>query len=282
MIIEKEWLVKRIANKDISIVDCRFDLQNKELGKQQYDKDHLPNAVYFHLEEDLSGEVKVHGGRHPLPDLELFKQKLEAAGISNDSTVVVYDSGEGVFAGTFAARFLWMMKYVGHENVMILNGGYSKWKEAGYPLVDTTPVLAKGIYTIHVQEEMLATYERVKDFTITRPKDTILIDSREYNRYAGIEESIDRIAGHIPGAVNEPFMEGLENGLFLAKEGQQLRFKHLGRDKVLIVYCGSGVTASPNYIALKEAGFDDVKMYVGSYSDWVSYEDNPVEKVEKH
>ena len=280
MIVEKEWLVKRMGNENFSIVDCRFDLSNKEYGKQQYNHGHLPNAIYFDLELDLSGEVKNHGGRHPLPDLEQFKLKLEKAGISNDSIVIVYDSGEGTFAGAFAARFLWMMKYVGHEKVMILNGGYSKWVESGYPIESEIPTVTESTYTIHVQEKMLATYELVKDFTLTRPKQTVLIDSREYKRYAGIEELVDRLPGHIPGAINEPFMEGLKDGCFVSKEEQEIRFKHLDRNKTLIVYCGSGVTASPNYVALKEAGYENVKLYVGSYSDWVSYEDNPVEKVE--
>ena len=277
MIVEKEWLVKRMGNEDFSIIDCRFDLNNKGYGKQQYNHGHLPDAIYFHLEDDLSGEVKNHGGRHPLPNLEQFKAKLEKAAISNDSTVIVYDGGEG----TFAARFLWMMKYVGHEKVMILNGGYSKWEEAGYPIESEIPIVSKSSYNIHVQEKMLATYELVKDFTETRPKQTVLIDSREYKRYAGIEELIDRVPGHIPGAINEPFMEGLKDGYFLSKEEQELRFKHLDRNKTLIVYCGSGVTASPNYIALKEAGYENVKLYIGSYSDWISYEDNPVGKIEK-
>lgn len=276
MIVEKEWLVKKMGNEDVSIVDCRFDLNDKAYGKQQYDQGHLPNAIYFHLEEDLSGEVKKHGGRHPLPDLEQFKIKLEKAGISNDRTVIAYDRGEGAFA----ARFLWMMKYVGHEKVMILNGGYSKWEEAGYPIESDIPSVSKSTYTIHVQEKMLATYDLVKNFTLTKPEQTVLIDSREYKRYAGLEELIDRVPGHIPGAINEPFMAGFKDGYFLSKEEQDLRFNHLDRDKTLIVYCGSGVTASPNYIALKEAGFENVKLYVGSYSDWISYEDNPVEKIE--
>lgn len=281
MIIEKEWLVKRLGDDHLSIIDCRFELQNIEYGRQQYGISHLPNAIYFHLEDDLSGEIKKHGGRHPLPDLEQFKLKLEKAGISNDSAVVVYDSGEGTFAGAFAARFLWMMKYIGHEKVMILNGGFSKWKEAGYPIECKEPSVTESTYNVHVQENMLATYELVKDFTLTRPKGTLLIDSREYKRYAGIEEPVDRIAGHIPGAINEPFMEGVKDGIFLAAEKQVSRFKHLDRNKTLIVYCGSGVTASPNYVALKEAGYKNVKLYVGSYSDWVSYVDNPVENVEK-
>lgn len=281
MIVEKEWLVKRLGNDNLSIIDCRFDLQNKEYGKQQYEIGHLPNAIYFHLEEDLSGEVEIHGGRHPLPDLEQFKLKIEKAGICNDTSVVVYDSGDGPFAGAFAARFLWMMKYIGHEKVMILNGGFSKWKEAGYPVESKKPLVTESTYEVHVQDKILATYDLVKEFTVTKPKDTMLIDSRDYKRYAGVEEPMDRIAGHIPGAVNEPFAEGLNNGYFLGAQDQVHRFKHLDRNKTFIVYCGSGVTATPNYVALKEAGYENVKLYVGSYSDWVSYKDNPVEKVEK-
>ncbi|MGM9929398.1 MAG: sulfurtransferase [Bacillus sp. (in: firmicutes)] len=269
MIIEKEWLLDHYS--DVRVIDCRFHLQNKEFGKWQYEKGHLPNAVYFHLEEDLSGVVTEHGGRHPLPDLEQFKAKLEAAGINNDDTVIAYDEA----TGPFATRFLWLMKYIGHEKVYVLNGGYAKWKEAGWKVDSEIPSFSKSTYTIQVQEELLASYEEVKRASVEGG--TVLLDSRESQRYKGMIEPIDRIAGHIPNAVNMPWEDGLKDGMFLDSTQQKERFAELNPNQEIIVYCGSGVTATPNFVALKSAGFQQVKVYIGSYSDWVSYKDNPIE-----
>ena len=273
MIVEKEWLVQRLNDVDLRIVDCRFDLKNKQLGFQQYKESHLPKAVYFDLEKDLSSEVKTHGGRHPLPELSTFKRKLDEAGIKNSDTIVAYDGGEG----SFAARFFWMMKYVGHENVYVLNGGFTSWHQVSYPVDEKIPTFEKSCFEFDIKEHMLASYERVKLFTERKLEQTILVDSRDRIRYAGIEELIDRIPGHIPGAINLPYMDGMKDSSYLSNEEQITRFNHLDHNSEIIVYCGSGVTAMPNYIALKQAGFTNVKVYVGSYSDWVSYEENPVE-----
>lgn len=274
MLVEKEWLLNNLHNKKIRIVDCRFNLQNTNLGTEQYGNDHLPNAVYFDLAKDLSGVVEKHGGRHPLPNLLDFKEKLSNAGIRNDDIIVAYDGGEGSYAG----RFLWLMKYIGHDEVYVLNGGYKHWKEAGYPLENRLPLTERSDYELSVQTDMLASYEEVKKLSETRNNSQILIDSRDSIRYSGIEEPIDKKPGHIPGAINIPWTEGFQDGLFKTKESQQDRFKTLDPNKDIIVYCGSGVTATPNYMALKEAGFQNVKVYIGSYSDWVSYDENPVEK----
>jgi len=269
LFVEKEWLRNHYEN--VRVVDCRFHLQNKNEGKKQYEQDHLPNAVYFHLEDDLSGPVMEHGGRHPLPNLNELKEKLEAVGITNDTVVVAYDEA----TGPFATRFLWLMKYCGHEKVYVLNGGYSKWKEAGYEVDAKIPTFTKSSYNVHVQSELLASYEEVKQ--VSQYGGAVLLDSRESRRYEGKEEPIDRIAGHIPGAINAPWMDGVKEGVFLDAEQQKERFSALEPTHEIIVYCGSGVTATPNYAALKSAGFEKVKVYIGSYSDWVSYKDNPVE-----
>ncbi|MEH6942459.1 sulfurtransferase [Bacillus sp. JJ722] len=273
MFIEKEWLKDQLNNPRVRIVDCRFHLQQKELGQQQYNQDHIPGAVYFHLEKDLSSAVAEHGGRHPLPSLESFKQTLEKAGIQNNDLIVAYDGGDVAFA----TRFMWMIKYVGHDQVGVLNGGYNQWKEAGYPTEECVSRFSTSTYQLNVQAHLLAHYEEVKQISQSESDSKILIDSRDYNRFSGKEEPIDKRPGHIPNAVNYPWTEGVENSRLLGKEKQQERFHELDRNKEIIVYCGSGVTATPNYFALKEAGFDNVKVYIGSYSDWVSYDENPVE-----
>ncbi|RRN69761.1 sulfurtransferase [Peribacillus simplex] len=272
-IMEKEELLPLLNSSDIRICDCRFQLGSPDAGHNEYEKDHISGAVYFDLEKDLSGQVHKHGGRHPLPDLEKFKDKLESNGISNDTVLIAYDGGEG----SFASRFVWLLSYLGHQKVYVLNGGFRAWKDAGYPIDSNQTNNSTREYRIDLNETVLASFQKVKDYTMNRPDHIVLMDSRESKRYEGIEEPIDKKAGHIPGAVNKVWTNVLNNGYYKKKEDLQANFTGIGRDKEIIVYCGSGVTASPNYIALKEAGFKDVKIYVGSFSDWISYDDNPIE-----
>ncbi|WP_163101111.1 sulfurtransferase [Peribacillus alkalitolerans] len=274
MFVDKEWVMNQLTNDDVILIDCHFQLGNPTFGKEHFGKEHIPGAIFFDLEEDLSGTVQSHGGRHPLPDLKVFQEKLEQRGISPKNTVVAYDDG----AGPYASRLYWMMKYVGHEKVYILNGGLTDWKKADLPIEIDCKQRKSSNYPLKVNPEILATYEEVQKVSQGHSLDVTLIDSREGMRYKGIEEPIDRIAGHIPGSINEFWMNGLSEGRFLLSDEQKNRFKHLDADKEIIVYCGSGVTASPNFVALKEAGFNKVKVYIGSYSDWVSYPENPVSK----
>lgn len=269
--VDKEFVLQEMKKNNVRIADCRFQLGAPEKGRTSYREGHIPGAVYFHIEEDLAGSVGEHGGRHPLPEVEQFKKVLENAGISNDMTVIAYDGGEG----SFAARFWWLLKYVGHEKAFILDGGFKDWVESGYPVDTLVPQYRSANYKIAVQEELLASYEEVKETVATR--ESVLIDSRDSRRYLGIEELVDKKAGHIPTAVNYVWTEGFANGRFKAPFEQEKRFSNLSKDSKIIVYCGSGITATPNYIALKEAGFKHVKLYAGSFSDWISYDENEVE-----
>lgn len=273
-VVNKEWLFEQLTNQQVKIVDCRFDLGNSELGEKQYEESHIPGASYFHLERQLSGPIVEHGGRHPLPEIEKFKQDLEKAGINQSITVVAYDGGEG----QFASRFWWLLTYLGHDNVYVLNEGFRGWVQAGFPTTKEIPEQENTTFKVSIRNEMLATYDEVKE-TVTEGKtSSVLIDSRDSARYLGENEPIDKIPGHIPGAINRFWQNGLEKGIFKSKEEQKKRFAEIDQDRQVIVYCGSGVTATPNYIALKMAGFKNVKLYAGSYSDWVSYEGNPVAK----
>ncbi|MFJ7636952.1 sulfurtransferase [Peribacillus sp. NPDC046944] len=271
-IIEVEELISMSKLEDVRICDCRYKLGSPEVGGKEYEKEHITGAVYFDLEKDLSGQVEEHGGRHPLPNLVQFKNKLESYGITNDTILVAYDGGEG----SFASRFVWLLSYIGHQNVYILNGGYQAWKDGGYPSDSSIPEYKQAEYRLHIHEPILASYEKVKEFSEKRPDDVVLIDSRETKRFLGIVEPIDKKAGHIPGAINKVWTNVLDGGYFLKRDELKKTFEGISGDKEIIVYCGSGVTASPNYIALKEAGFTNVKVYVGSFSDWISYPDNPI------
>jgi thiosulfate/3-mercaptopyruvate sulfurtransferase len=272
--VTKEWLVAELQNNEVKIVDCRFELGKPDKGERLYHESHIPGSYYFDLEKQLSGPVLEHGGRHPLPDLEQFKQDIEKAGIDQSKIVVAYDDGDG----QYASRFWWLLTYLGHKKVYVLNEGYKGWIRAGYETTREVPESKSATFDMQIQHDMLASYEDVKTIVVQKKKSPILIDSRDESRYLGEVEPIDRIAGHIPGAINKSWTDGVEKGTFKNSQEQKNRFIELEQDQPVIVYCGSGVTATPNFIALKIAGFKNVKLYAGSYSDWVSYLDNPVTK----
>ncbi|PAE24481.1 sulfurtransferase [Bacillus sp. 7894-2] len=273
---EKEWVLSKLDDPTIRIADCRFKLGSPDEGRSLYDHSHIPHAVYFDLEKDLSGPVREHGGRHPLPDPAQLRKALEKAGISRDTTVIAYDGGEGAFA----ARFWWLLRYLGHEKVFVLNGGYKEWTESDYPLTNEVPRMERADFKIDLQPDILASYEEVKS-AAGNQESAVLIDSREEKRYLGLEEPIDKKAGHIPRAINKVWLEAYKIGRFKDAEEQENRFAGIDKNKPIIVYCGSGVTAAPNFLALKEAGYKHVKLYAGSFSDWISYDSNKIETVEK-
>ncbi|WNQ11119.1 sulfurtransferase [Paenibacillus aurantius] len=270
-VVSMEWVKENLGKADVAVADCRFALGHGESGRQAYREGHLPGAVYFHLEEDLSAPIGEHGGRHPLPDTGELSRKLGEAGIGPGTTVIAYDDQ----GGAMASRFWWLLRYLGHEQVYLMDGGYSAWKAEGYPVTQEVPQPEGRAFIPHVHNEMVVGVEEVKA-GLGRP-DRVLIDSREARRYQGLEEAIDPVAGHIPGAVNRFWKDALdENGRWKDAEAMKERFRDLPSDKEIVVYCGSGVTACPNILALQQAGFPKVKLYAGSWSDWVSYPDNPV------
>nr|WP_263325967.1 sulfurtransferase [Neobacillus sp. Marseille-Q6967] len=272
-IVEKEWLLKQLHEPNVRTVDCRFSLADPQKGAQEYDLGHIPGAVFFDLEKDLSGRVGTHGGRHPLPEMKDFVQKLEQAGIDDSTTIITYDHGEGAFA----ARFWWMLKLLGHEKVYVLNGGFTDWELANYPVTTNIPQYEKKQFKVNLNPDILASVEEVREVVSGQNPDTVLIDSREERRYLGLEEPIDKKAGRIPGAVNKPWFEGLRDRKYKPAEEQRERFTDIDSEKLTIVYCGSGVTAAPNFLALKTAGYEKVKLYLGSFSDWISYSENEIE-----
>jgi thiosulfate/3-mercaptopyruvate sulfurtransferase len=273
-IIHSDWLLSRLNDSNLRIIDCRFQLGNPSFGLNEYMKEHIQGAIFYDLEKDLSGTVKDHGGRHPLPSIDELADKLSATGIDETTTVVAYDDQ----GGAFASRLWWILTYLGHRDVFILDGGYSSWKEKGNPVSDEIPTFNRTDFSPSVNDSMIADINAVREAINTNS--SVLIDSREKNRYLGIEEPIDKIAGHIPGAVNSFWKEGLtELGEWKEPNEQNNRFSSTAqKDDEIIVYCGSGITACPNIVALSEAGYKNVKLYSGSWSDWISYPENPIEK----
>ncbi|MEZ4607184.1 MAG: sulfurtransferase [Deinococcales bacterium] len=269
-LIDVKGLHNLLGDPKLVIADCRFSLQDKAYGRQSYEKGHLPGAMFFDLDDDLSARARAHGGRHPLPKLEDFVTKLEKAGIANDSFIVVYDDDVGVFAG----RLWWMMRYLGHQEVRLLDGGLQAWKEAGYALSQEVTQRSASKYEVNLQAQLLCSFNEVK--SAIDQKDIAIIDARAAERYRGEIETIDKRAGHIPSAINKPFQDNLVNRRFKDVEALKQHYQDLKGVKEIIAYCGSGVSAAHNIIALNEAGFDKVKLYVGSWSDWSSYEENPI------
>ncbi|MVP02554.1 sulfurtransferase [Paenibacillus lutrae] len=270
-IVGLEWLYDHLQDPDLIIADCRFVLGEPWSGRQSYGTDHIPGAFFMDLEDDMSADKREHGGRHPLPDLGTFSMRVSAIGVDASKTVVAYDDQ----GGAMASRLWWMLRFLGHERVYVLDGGYARWKAAGYPVSSVIPEAHAAVFSPKVQRHMLASMDEVKA-KLNTPQ-TILIDSRDGGRYRGEQETIDPVAGHIPGARNRFWKDGLDaEGSWRSPEEQRERFSGLEDAEELIVYCGSGVTACPNVIALSEAGFRNVKMYAGSWSDWVSYPENPV------
>lgn len=271
MIVSTDWLQERLQEKNLIIFDCRFNLAEPAEGARLYEKNHIPTAVYAHLEHHLSGEKGTAGGRHPLPDLQAFQAFLESRGVSNDSIVVAYDDGLSMFAG----RLWWLLTYVGHKNVFILDGGYNEWTKNGCAVSAERPIRQSTTYRLHVQKEMIAGLEDVK--AASSKNKALLIDARAPERYLGETEPLDRVPGHIPGAINRFFAEGMKEGKWKNAEEQKKRFKGIDSNEPVIVYCGSGVSATSNVIALKLAGYTDVKLYPGSYSEWSSDPALPIE-----
>ncbi|MBD2437648.1 sulfurtransferase [Nostoc sp. FACHB-110] len=261
------WLFEHLNDPQVVIVDCRFSLADPQLGQKQYHTSHIPGSYYLDLNQDLSSPVGKHGGRHPLPDINHLAQKLSAIGVNSPATLVVaYDDSRLAFA----SRLWWLLRYLGHKRVVVMNGSFSTWQQAGYPVTDVLPQPQVGNFIPQINSELVVDIEAVKS-----RKDlpqVALVDSRESDRYRGERESIDKIAGHIPGAVNYPWSEVTDSsGNLLSPQAQRQRWENIATAEEILVYCGSGVTACVNLLSLELADIHTGKLYVGSWSDWISY-----------
>lgn len=269
-IVSPEWLTTHLGDLDVAIADCRCTLSDLEAGRRAHAAGHIPGAVYFHLEEDLSSPEAAHGGRHPLPDPDVLARKLGAAGIGPGVSVVAYDDN-----GSPAPRFWWLLRYLGHDDVAVLNGGLPAWLAAGGELTAEPSHPRPRTFTPHSRSEMTVGMAEVKH----RSPRTILLDARAPERYRGEVEPLDPVPGRIPGAINAWWEQGLDTSrAYLPAAAQKERFAKLVGDAPAVVACGSGVTACADLLALAVAGRWDVPLYVGSYSDWLSYPDNPIER----
>ena len=264
-LIRMKELAALLDEPHLRIMDCRFSLKDTEQGRIDYRKSHIPGAQYAHLDEDLSGQI-ISGvtGRHPWPEPVGFSETLSHWGIDNDSQVVVYDYGNG----GIAARLWCMLRVLGHEPVAVLDGGWFAWQSAGMPVSDAAASLEATKFNPEVNHELLFAAAELS----SAREEIILVDARIADRFAGKIEPIDPVAGHIPGAVNYPFPENLnEDGFWKSSEELRARFAPVMQSgKQAVFYCGSGVTACHNMLAVKHAGFDLPGLYPGSWSEWIT------------
>lgn len=267
-LISAAALADSIGQENLVLVDCRFDVADPERGPRNHAEGHIPGAVYAHLDEDLSLPVALHGGRHPLPAIDRMEALFGRLGIESGRTrVIAYDDA----GGSYAARLWWMLRYLGHRQVQLLDGGWQAWLAGGGPVETTAPSVRPARFTAEVRHEMLADVDDVRALG----SGSTLIDSRAPERYRGETEPLDAKAGHIPGAVNRPWMAALAPDLrLLSPERLREAFGELSDRPV--VYCGSGVTACINVLAIEEAGYGMPRLYAGSWSDWISWPENPI------
>lgn len=270
-----QLLFSESGTQDLVIFDCRFSLADFSLGRNQYLEGHIPGALHLDMEQHLSGEKSEYGGRHPLPSPESFTQTIQQMGVNEQTHIITYDDNR--LAG--AARLWWLLHYFGHERVQILDGGFQAWCALNLPISQDVPDPGTGDFQHRCRsQDDSDTLTRDYPWLSNHLEDTNLqlIDSREEPRYQGLEEPIDPVAGHIPGALNYPW-QGVtdDRGFALPAQAQQERWQKLNREKEVLVYCGSGVTACVNLLSLKLAGIDTAKLYPGSWSDWCSYPDSP-------
>lgn len=272
-LIEPLALAEHLSDEDWCIVDCRHDLTQHDFGRKAYAAGHLPRAHFLHLDEDLSGPRTGRNGRHPLPDPARLVERLEACGIGNHTQVIAYDDAGGMFA----ARLWWLLRWLGHRRVAVLDGGFQAWCASIDVRERDTPSPARASYIADLQplaidaEQLLA--------RLGAP-DLLILDARSPDRFRGENEVLDPVGGHIPGARNRYFRDNLDaNGRFKPPQVLRAEFEAAlaGHSPEQVVsQCGSGVTACHNLLAMEIAGLKGAKLYPGSWSEWCSDPARPI------
>ncbi len=272
-LVSTRMLAAHCDDVDWVILDCRFDLDAPASGREAYIQGHIPGAVYADLDTDLSGPVSPRSGRHPLPEPADLASVFSGWGIGPGTQVVAYDDSHG----TFAARAWWLLRWLGHNHIAVLDGGLSAWKRAGLPMTTAIPQRAPGGFEMRLRNEMSIDAAEIEAQIAAG---AIVLDARTAERFMGEFEPLDEKAGHIPGAHNFPYMANLDrHGRFLPPSELRLLFDAAlcgeSADHVICM-CGSGVTACHNILAMEIAGLHGARLYPGSWSEWCHDPDNPV------
>lgn len=271
-LVDVNQLEENLDNDQWVILDCRFNLMERGAGFALFKQGHIPNAQYADLEQDLSSPITANSGRHPLPDEKKIASKMGAWGITHDTQVVLYDD----MNGAMAARAWWLFRWLGHAKVALLDGGIEAWKNAGHHLTATETSRDKmPEYPINVKYEWVLTSNDILE-NIKQPS-FVLVDTRNAERFAGEHEPIDAIAGHVPGALNRPLSENLnDDGKFKSPQQLHREWKQLSGNRSCTLMCGSGVTACHNLLSLEIAGITGSRLYAGSWSEWIRDSNRPV------
>ncbi|MBP7423199.1 MAG: sulfurtransferase [Sulfuritalea sp.] len=262
------------AHPEWRVFDCRHDLKNTGYGRQAYARGHIPGALFLHLDDDLSGVKTGSNGRHPLPEVAAFARRMSDCGVGDDVQVVAYDNEGGIFA----ARLWWMLRWLGHERVAVLDGGLAGWKRGKRVLEEAAPVVAPREFVARPRDLSVSTAQVLAD--LNAPS-MLILDARSPERFRGENETLDPVGGHIPGAVNRFYFDNLDDAGCYFKPAGELRaeFDAIlgGRPASAVVQqCGSGVTACHNLLAMELAGLPGSRLYPGSWSEWCADPSRPV------
>lgn len=275
-LVDTATVAAHLDDPDWVVFDCRFDLTKPDAGQRAYAEAHIPGARYAHLDNDLSSPITANSGRHPLPDVEVLAAKLGRWGVDRHKQVVAYDGG----AGAVAARLWWVLRWLGHNAVAVLDGGLSKWQEERRPVTNDVPTITPTVFRATVDDSLWVQTSVVE--RLIAEGSHLLVDARAAPRFKGAREPIDKVAGHIPGAINRPFDNNVDaHGCFLRDDVLRSQFQELLQGKEpaqAINMCGSGVTACHNILAMERAGLPGAKLYVGSWSEWIRDSRRPVAK----
>lgn len=275
-IISASTLADNLYKPDWVIFDCRFSLADSTAGAKAYRQSHIPNARYADLNQDLSSAIKPYTGRHPLPDFNKLAKQLGLWGAGNRSQIVVYDAAGGAFAG----RLWWLLRCMGHHQVAVLDGGIQHWQKLNLPVTSVLPQITPNQFRCYLDQNQWLSAPEVENSLAAHS--ITLIDARTPERFNGLQEPIDPVAGHVPKALNRPFQHNLDkNGLFLAAHQLNSQFQILTQSRParqIVHMCGSGVTACHNLLAMEIAGLSGSRLYAGSWSEWIVNKNRAVAK----
>jgi thiosulfate/3-mercaptopyruvate sulfurtransferase len=274
-LVASEQLAEHLNDPDWVVFDCRTTLTDPEAGRRAYAHGHIPGARYAHLDEDLSAPVTEKTGRHPLPDPDVLAARLSAWGVGPTSQVVVYDDS----FGAMAVRLWWLLRWLGHDAVALLDGGFPKWQKERRPLSVAPPVIRPAAFHAVPRRALWADAGEVD--AARQDARWKVLDARPEMRFTGEVEPLDKVAGHIPGSFNWPFEENLDiSGTYLPAEELREAFLRIldGVPPARVIHtCGSGVTACHNLLAMEHAGLAGSRLYPGSWSEWITDPARPVE-----
>lgn len=274
-LVSSEWLAVHLHDQNLLVADVRWYLFDKtRQGPEEYRRGHIPGAVFIDVDHDLAAPFGQGPGRHPLPGPEAFAESASRVGIGPQTYVIAYDDS----GGASAARLWWLLRYYGHEQVSLLDGGIVRWIEEGRPLETTVPAVPRAMFEAQVRPDSVVDQEMVG--ALRDDPTALVLDVRAAERYRGEVEPIDPRAGHVPGARSAPYTGNLrapDDPRFLEPAQLRARFESLGASRVrrIVSYCGSGINACQNIFALQLAGYDNTLLYEGSWSDWCRNPERP-------